>query len=453
MKTKKIIARISFILITFLLGCGNRNRPYKNVNFPTHFENGKALVAHLDWLFNQLSELQTDDSGFEENVIFFNEQIKKTMERVKTPKRLLEVNKSYLAKRHDFLFTLSDDVQIGVFSWDSKMGFSTGVVKNMALYVVKNKVIPTTLYGAPLFYNEIHVTSNPKGFPLYLLHGKGTSKDNKSFYQINAYQLNQNGLQLAKVFPSNSSTLTVKQANVGPNDNTLLDFSFEMDGSLIMKPEKWGATTAYRPYQLESQLNRQLYSEAGTQLGYPLDELDFRPNNPFEFLNGSELPLVTKNEEHNTLFIFENELTVELIENPIDQNTIAKVSLNPTKKIEFPFERSVRLYGKKDNLLFFSEEGKSGNWPLHMFDLEKNKLVLTKNVAAALLKEDRLVYLELTEPYNIQNIGEIECNPNYEMEKGYFKAYSFKYSDYNPIVEYTNQLFCGQLDQQNLVSL
>ena len=407
----------------------------------------------MDWLFVQLANLDTTDSEYMESATLINEQIKKTMECVKLPKRLLEVDKSYWVKKHDFLFALSDDGQFGVFSWDSKIESTSGSIKNIALYASQKKVIPTSLYGEALHYNQIHTIKNQKGSPLYVLHGKGKSAESQNFYRLDAYTIKKDGLGDAKIFPNNASSLTSNTSTSNLGQELAMDFSIEMDGSLILKPELWGSTIVYRPLELNNHLQRLVYVEAGSKPEQSIVEGDFVPKNPHGFINGSELPLYKKEEEQKETFVFKNELKVEMVTDLIARSTTAKVSNNGTHIIEIPFGNPVVLHGKKDNLLFFSEKGKSTSRPIHIYDLSKNKPMLSKEVANVILMEDNLLFMESTEPYHIQNIDEIKCNPNYGTQKKYFKVYSFKYADPTPIVEYTHQLLCGSAERQNLASL
>lgn len=246
MKAIKFLTRCCLILASFFMGYDDHNSFDKNVKLPERFDNGKALVAHLDWLFIQLANKDTNDSEYMESATLINEKIKKTMERVKLPERLLEVNKSYLVKKHDFLFALSEDGQLWVFSWDSRMGSITGKIKNIALYASQGKIIPTSLYGDALYFNQIHTIKNGKRPSLYMLHGKGKSTNDHNFYRLNAYAIKKDGLEYAKIFPNNASSLNSSNLD----QKSPLDFSIEMDGPLILKPELWGSTIVYSPWSL-----------------------------------------------------------------------------------------------------------------------------------------------------------------------------------------------------------
>lgn len=236
-----------FFLIAFLASnCGNPKISEKH-QVPHQFENGSALVSFLDFHLLALLDLDKSDSEYSDLAILINEEIRKAVERINSQKFLREVYTAYESNSHQFTMAISDDAKIAVFSWDTGLEGAFPRIKNIALYQKNKKVIPTSLYGKPLYFHEIHtiVCNNKRS---YLLHGTN-SKSN--LYRLDAYSLNSGQLEQKTIFPDNKNSIISAQ-----------DFNIEMDGSLIIIPEVEANSTKYHPLKLKHNLHDSQYVEA-----------------------------------------------------------------------------------------------------------------------------------------------------------------------------------------------
>ncbi|TMU50680.1 hypothetical protein [Flagellimonas algicola] len=445
MKSKRIIFPVFFIVFLLIWRCGGSNLSGKNQDFPTYFEHGRDIVYHLDHLFPKLAALDSMDFDFGESTSLVNEQIRKTMERIRTPKLLEEVAASYVAGRHLFHFTYSEDGKIGVFSWDSRMLLADTSIKNLALYTTYDKVIPTSLYGSSIIYDQIYSLGRGKPTPVYAFRGKG--RQHNSFYRMDAYVIQNGSLDLAPIFPDRKSSLFSDLDEGNIHSEAELDFNIEMDGTLILKPEVWGPTLAYRPMQWEKSDGDANFSETLWPLSRDISNEDFDPSNPYGFLNGSEMPI--SNEDGS--FVFSNELTIDVMGR--GNGTLYSISIHNTDAIKISFDEPVVLAGKKNDFLFFLARDNSSNGNLYLYDLNKQKMRWVKRMSKALILENTLLFAELTDKFLIPNIDEIECDPAHVLDRGFFKVYAVDYDNLNPIVEYTDQTFCGSKKNSRLVDL
>ena len=148
-------------LIAFLASnCGNPKISEKH-QVPHQFANGSALVSFLDFHLLALQDLDKSDSEYSDLAMLINEEIRKAVERINSQKFLREVYTAYESNSHQFTMAISDDAKIAVFSWDTGLEGAFPRIKNIALYQKNKKVIPTSLYGKPLYFHEIHtIVSN-----------------------------------------------------------------------------------------------------------------------------------------------------------------------------------------------------------------------------------------------------------------------------------------------------
>lgn len=433
---------LTFFLLLVLLSCSNQKIENKLYAKNFSFNNGKQVVDSLDLLLKKLSSIDLDNSSFPESGILINEKIRKTIEKVTTPKLLSEISTSYYYKKHDFTFAISDDQKIGVFSWDTRVGESLINYKNIALFTVNKKVVPTSLSGNPACYNEIYTLKTEGKYPIYLFHGWGRSSAIQYYYKVDAYTFRNEGIEETDIFPNSKNSIT-SYYNIKELDfESQMDFNIEKDGSLILKPESWGSTVVYRPIAFNGKKYNNRHSEEGRNLDNALQEKDFDQRNSFNFMEGSELPQSKNVEGETEIYTFNDQLEIQVADNYKSKSTEVSIYSLDNESLTVNFKDLVSLIGKKDEFLFFSGSGISEDWPLHIYNLESEKLVLSKQMAKAIIKKNNVLFAELAEVTNNVDIGEIDCNPEYGVQKGYFDIYSFPFDKENPIVEFTNQVFC-----------
>lgn len=425
------------IFTTFLTSCGNQNLSDNTNNNPPHFGNGRELIDHLDYNLSLLKNLDANAEDFKENAVLINEQIRKTIEQISSEKRLKEVCKAYKILEHDFTFTIARDGIVGVFSWDSRMQNPFQGIRNIALYTQKGRIVPTSLYGEPIIYHQIHtIKTGSKTF--YILQGQGTSKKKRDFYRMDAYTINANGMEQSKIFPNRQSSMFSQ-----------LDFNIEMDGSLILKPEIWGTTLAYRPFELRADHKNVAYLEASTTIGHKLNSKAFEIKSAINFLQGSEVAKTIEGTNNRT-FLFEDELEVRMNYSEEDDTSLTLIGRDGFK---IHWEGKTALVAKKDGFLFFSEKLDTNKEKLHLYDIDNKSIKWTSPMTKAFILDDSILFAEKTEAYLISNSHKISCGSSVGINKAYFKVYSVRFREKHPIVEFTNQIFCGSTANNQLVKL
>lgn len=434
---------LTFFLLLVSLSCSNQkieNRLYAE-NFS--FDNGKQVVDSLDILLQKLSNIDSDDSSFSESAILINEHIRKTIEKVKSSKILNEISTPYYYKKHDFTFAISDNQKVGVFSWDTRMGESLINYKNIALFTANKKVIPTSLSGNPACYNEIYTLKSEKKHPIYIFHGWGKSSAIDFFYKVEAYNFQNEDLEEANIFPDNKNSMTSHYNIKELGFESQMDFNIEKDGSLILKPEVWGSTVVYRPIVFNGKKYGNQHLSEEKDLGHVLQEKDFEQRNSFNFLNGSELPFHNGKEGETDVYKFNDQLEIKVTND--DKKKSAEALIRSSRNVfhTVTVKDAISLIGKKNEFLFFSGSGTSRNWPLYIYNMESERIMLSKRMAKAIIKANNVLLVELADVTGNTHIGEIDCNLEYGNRKDYFDVYSFSFDKENPIVQFANHVFCG----------
>lgn len=215
-----------FILGSAIIGCENMAPNKTNATIT-----GEDVLAVLDSLSHRLSAPIAS-----EEVIQVNEDMRRTVESIRSPHLLTEITKVYAHRKHLFTFILSEDQKIGVFSWYTKMDATGNRIKNIALYNNGNAIEPTSLYDTPITYEKIHQVKSQKGEDLYILHGHLNSGDSH-YFRLNAYTLRNGYMEEAPIFPNSESSLSFAQIPNSPELSDSLGFRVEMNGIRILLPE------------------------------------------------------------------------------------------------------------------------------------------------------------------------------------------------------------------------
>ncbi|GLU44663.1 hypothetical protein [Allomuricauda sp. NBRC 101325] len=190
------------------------------------FKNEKEFVSLLDNLFLELNHMEVDnlDNDNLEAMVHINENIRRAVENINSLSLLKAIELEYGKRNHLFQFILSPDGKIGVFSWYTKLDASGNAIKNIAIHQRNNKVIPTSLYGDPIIYNDIFQLESNKGQTVYLLYGADQSASN-SYQRLNSYLLRDGNLEAFSGFPDHVSTLStlLAEENNLPNHFDILE--------------------------------------------------------------------------------------------------------------------------------------------------------------------------------------------------------------------------------------
>ncbi|MBO0323109.1 hypothetical protein J0X14_12445 [Muricauda sp. CAU 1633] len=202
---KKNIA-ILFLLQVFL-SCSLHNNKKNNQN--EGLTNGKALVDHLDSLFDALQSKKATDTNFQEAVVNINENIRQSIEHnVTNPDFLKEIQTYFPRKKHDFSFLLSEDEKFGVISWSTRK--KEFPIKNIAFYESGDGFAPTSLYGNPTLYDQLDmIHDGSSGMPIYILGGLKDTTATTHQYHLSAYIIRKDGIEESYIFPNGESSITV----------------------------------------------------------------------------------------------------------------------------------------------------------------------------------------------------------------------------------------------------
>ncbi|PWL38783.1 hypothetical protein DKG77_11095 [Flagellimonas aquimarina] len=382
------IRTFTFFLFLVFLSCSNQKIENKLDSKTFHFDNGRQVVDTLDQLLQKLSDIDLDDSSSHASISRINKDIKQAIENVKTPGILAEIRTLYRYKKHDFTFAFSDDEKIGVFSWDTRMGGSMIDYKNIVLFTLNKKVVPKLLSGNPINYNEIYILRTERNHPIYIFHGWGKTSTTDYYYRIDAYTFRNENLEETHVFPNDQKSMVSSYNLAELSFESQMDFNIEKDGSLILIPEIWGSTVVYRPLTFDGKKYLQQYTRGETNSDYNLQEKDFDISNPFNFLDGSEFPLFKNIEDGTAIYTFTDQLEIQVARNYENESTQISV-YSPDHENTVKIEGYGSLIGKKDEFIFFSGSGVPEAWPLLIYDLSKEKLVLSKYMAKAMIKKKK----------------------------------------------------------------
>ncbi|SDQ72878.1 hypothetical protein [Flagellimonas zhangzhouensis] len=204
-----LLFSLSFLMISSCQLNSSKSRELLSIN------NEKELIITLDSLFVELNQIEIEKFNYtvSENLITINEQIRRIIENVNSKESLKNLELEYRKKSHSFLFVLSPDGKIGVFSWYTRMNNTGNEIKNIALIQKKDKVAPTSLYGEPIMYTDIYQLNTNLDQSLYLLHGISDTPSD-SYQQLNSYILRDGYLEAIYSFPNRESQISTRLAAV-----------------------------------------------------------------------------------------------------------------------------------------------------------------------------------------------------------------------------------------------
>ena len=101
----------------------------------------------------------------------------------------------------------------------------------------------------------------------------------------------------------------------------------------------------------------------------------------------------------------------------------------------------------------FAEEMGANLYNLHLYHTEQKKVKWTRPMSKAYIFDDYILFAEKTESYLVSSAEELSCNSSIGIDKAYFKVYTARYAEEHPIVEFTNQIFCGSSKSTHIATL
>ncbi|RDY61449.1 hypothetical protein [Flagellimonas nanhaiensis] len=244
MKAKYFIVRGTVLLIlgTFFIFSNCKNQRKQTI-YPKH---GQQIIDSLDSLFEQLELLNSNSIDYPESAVSTNEKIRKVVEHIRTPKLLKEMLTSYQNKKeHNFGLVDSPDKKVAVVSWQTRLPKPKSKVKNIALYAKGDKIIPTSLYGEPIHYTEIHTIESKKKDTIYILVGKDELSKTSCQFSIYAYSITKAGLEGTYIFPKKQNYLEFEVGTTSLNSLEHHHLMVEQNGMRIILPSITKSTTSY----------------------------------------------------------------------------------------------------------------------------------------------------------------------------------------------------------------
>ncbi|MBO0341096.1 hypothetical protein [Flagellimonas profundi] len=172
MKLKEMVTPlICLMLLLYLSGCNSSTKSNKEPF------NANATLEQLDTLLGQLQGIDSFDCKNLDEIVTINEDMRRIVENIRSIDEFDRLVEAYQAKEHQITFSFSEDKQIGVFSWHTKMDCLGHIIKNISLYKSNGKVIASSLYGKSLIFNSIGSIQKDNGNVVYLLNGGTTSEE------------------------------------------------------------------------------------------------------------------------------------------------------------------------------------------------------------------------------------------------------------------------------------
>ncbi|UII79401.1 hypothetical protein [Flagellimonas sp. CMM7] len=217
--------------------------------FDQDYDNGRDIVYGLNQLLNELASIDSKNAAHHESTMELNARIVKTIESISTPALLDEVKEHYFRKKPSFLFAISEDENVVVFSWHLPNNQSTNDIKNLALHKIDEKVTPIALHGKPTNYNDIYTLKTAQGNPIYIFEGWEESTEITYRNRIDAYSISDNTAIKAKVFPNRKYSLISEYSFLGHHAH--VRSSIEKDGSLILIPQVTGSKIIFSALEFD----------------------------------------------------------------------------------------------------------------------------------------------------------------------------------------------------------
>lgn len=166
-------------------------------------------ISRVDELFNDLDQMEMVQEGDLEQAIEINEHIRREIEQIAAKNLLHKMTELYGKGNHHFAFTCSPDKKVAVFSWHSKLDTFGFPIKNIVIFHDGKELVPTSLYGTPVIYEQLFQFTDEKGHSIYIMVGNSRiHKMHKIIFW--AYSIQNGQLQEVFVFPDRKSSYVFK---------------------------------------------------------------------------------------------------------------------------------------------------------------------------------------------------------------------------------------------------
>ncbi|WP_318308614.1 hypothetical protein [Flagellimonas crocea] len=186
MNTKKIFwAFIGLCLLINFTSCQNKtSKASKDGNF-----DAKEIIAELDFLLNQLDDLDATNCQNLDEIVTINEKMRGVIESIRSVHQFDKVVNAFDQNRQQIAFVVSKDKRFGVFSWETKMDCLGNGIKNVALYKWNEKIMASSLYGMPLIYDQISTKEPQNKKKVYFLYGTPSKAEQSELFITKAYTI------------------------------------------------------------------------------------------------------------------------------------------------------------------------------------------------------------------------------------------------------------------------
>ncbi|MDF0705821.1 hypothetical protein [Flagellimonas okinawensis] len=158
---------------------------------------GYEVLDKLDSLATRLNNLESKDCENIDEIVTINEQMRRIIEDIYSNNVLDELITAAHKETHQIVFASSEDKNVGVFSWESKLDCLGHNIKNIALFRSNNRVSTSSLYGKSMMYSEVSLLKNNNNKMLYQLKGTSHFGENK----VNGYTIS-NGQLIESQIPN-----------------------------------------------------------------------------------------------------------------------------------------------------------------------------------------------------------------------------------------------------------
>ncbi|MEP5429873.1 MAG: hypothetical protein ABJP86_12085, partial [Flavobacteriaceae bacterium] len=235
------------------------------------------------------------------------------------------------------------------------------------------------------------------------------------------------------IFPKNQYFITSTYPIENLGLKTQLSLEIAGDESILLKPEKWDSGIVYRPLIFDGeQFNYKVWF-TNALLG--TSDFNRLPNSTF--LKGSLRPLVNIEKDKLNSYVFPDNL--KITQQHFKTTTKVSITHRNLKSLEINFKHYSTLVGRYDNYLFFSEIGSKENNLLTIYNINEDKVVLSNNMAKAMIQEDTLIFAVFNKAKGKYPIENTNYNPGLRTFPGYHTFYKLYYVGQNPLLLPINQ--------------
>ena len=433
--SKTIFSTGLLLLFLALTNCGQEIKK-KRLEEEKNTVDESSILDSLKIWGKTLHDLDEASPNFIESATILNKKIKNSISAIQDTTNLKILTTSFGSDSLNVSLIQSQNEQFNLFFWDTRLGGAMGQWGNVVLLVNDGKVVSENLNDHTLVYDAIYTLQDSYDIPVYLIMGRGKISSYESYEKLEAFYMDGDSLKKANIFPEDKSSW---KCFAEPGDLHGVHFKIDMDGSHILKPEWLGDSEVWQPYTFDgNSYNPELF-----QLNGILSEQYFDTDKDINFIQGSELVKSTTEEGDNTLFIFDDSITVvEKIDHQEEVTNYTIFNKNG-ETVDISFDFFANLIGKKQNHLFFNMGGVPESWELLVYDINQKKMIFSYQVAKAMLYDGNLVFSELLDIEKAQKLGPNLCDNSLVTPLRYFEIHVVSFDQKHPILQPSGQGYCG----------